>query len=97
MNMPDTDGSEPVADVKTGVDAEIESLKQQLNDMKSSYESVIKEQQEANKQLYAMIHPVPSANSIEVQADTAPVGFDFAKAADVFYSRYGARYIEPTQ
>lgn len=95
--MSDTAETAPVADVKTSVDAEIESLKQQLNDMRTSYESVIKEQQDANKQLYAMIHPVPTGNTVEVQADTAPVGFDFAKAADVFYSRYGAHYVQPTQ
>ena len=47
----------PAEGIKTATDVKIEALEKQLADLKANYENQLKEAQQANQDLWAMLHP----------------------------------------
>lgn len=85
--MTDADGTEP----KTATDVEIENLKKELNDMKTTYEAKLSEYAEANKGLWAELHKAPTEP--EAQTVQEPQGFDVDKAVETFNNCYGIKKV----
>lgn len=74
---------------KTATDIEIENLKKEMADLKTSYDTQLKEYADANKELWAELHKAPVTETVTEPVEPVTAGFDMDKAVAKFNACYG--------
>lgn len=77
----------------TAQDAQIQALQAQMDALKADYDNQLKAYQDANRQLFAMLNPVPTMTEEPAQA-TPPQGFNVDECATKFYKAYNKQSME---
>lgn len=78
---------------KSATDIEIENLKSELESIRATYESRLKEYADANKELWAELHKAPIAEQTDAE-QAEPDRFDMEKAIDRFNAIYGLKEVK---